>query len=137
LNLKKIASDDEIDIYENPLESRIKNYFITLHRCSKQIGNIKISYGATAIQMFGHISYEIDEKYRGHNYTFRALEMLKDEMLKRGLDYPTIAAYSNNLASIRIIEKLGGRIIRKAQNEFDFNIYQVRLKEQNKELIKK
>lgn len=137
LGYRKIATDEEIDIYENPVERGVKKYHITLHNVPKEIGSIKISYGATAIHRFGHIGYEIDEKYRGHNYTLRALEMLKDEMIEKGLLFPTIAAFPNNLPSIRIIENFGGKLIHEAQNRFDWNIYQVRLKEKTKELVKK
>lgn len=132
LAFRRIATDGEIDIYENPVERGVKQYHITLHDIPQEIGHIKISYGAHVIPRYGHIGYEIASKYRGHNYTSRALEMLVDEMIEKGLEEPTLAAFPHNLPSVHIIEKFGGNIIHEAKNKFDWNIYQVNLLEKRK-----
>lgn len=127
VDFKKIATDYEIDLYEAPYERGVKYYRITPHDVVKEIGFIKISYGANCIPRYGNIGYEIDERYRGNNYTIRALEMLVEEMMLRGLTKPTLAAKQSNIPSVRIIEKFGGKVIHQAQNQFDWNIYQVDL----------
>ena len=138
LTFRKIATDYEIDVFEEPHQRGVKYYHITLHDIPKEIGYIKVSYGANCVQKFGNIGYELDERYRGHNYTIKALEMLVDEMLSRGLEKPTIAAKPSNIPSVRIIEKFGGRIIYGSQNQFDWNIYQVDLsKKKGQTLMKK
>lgn len=129
LDYKLIATDYEIDIYENPVEKCVKYYRITPHGMFQEIGFIKISYGVAARPRMGNIGYEIDKNYRGHNYTIKALEMLVDEMLSKQLESPTIAAYPSNTPSVRIIEKFGGEVIHQAENKYDWNIYRVNLKQ--------
>lgn len=138
IDFKKVATDYEIDLYEAPYERGVKYYRITPHNVIKEIGFIKISYGAHCIPKYGHIGYEMDEKYRGNNYTIRALEMLVEEMMQRGLTKPTIAAKPSNIPSVRIIEKFGGIVIHQAINQFDWNIYQVDLEKKiGQKVIKK
>lgn len=127
VDFRIIATDYEIDVYDAPYERGVKHYHIAPHGIPREIGFIKISYGANCIPRFGNIGYEMDEKYRGNNYTLRALEMLVEEMMAHGLTRPTLAAKPDNLPSVRIIEKFGGETIHKAQNPFDWNIYQVDL----------
>lgn len=127
LKYRKIATDYEIDVYDEPYENGVKHYRITLHDIPMEIGFIKICYGATCIPRFGHIGYEMDQKYRGHNYTFKALNLLVEEMHERGLDKPTLAVRPENLPSVRVVEKFGGETIYEARNRFDWNLYQVDL----------
>lgn len=125
---KIIATDEELDIYENPIERSNKKYHITLHGIPREIGLIEICYDTTVVRSRGHIGYEMDERYRGNSYMSKALELLVDEMLSRNLDNPTLAVYPSNIPSIRTVEKFGGEIIHEAQNRFDWNIYRVDLK---------
>ena len=133
-----VATDYEIDVYEDPVERNVKHYRITPHNIPFEIGFIKVSYGVAAKPRIGNIGYEISSEYRGHNYTSKALELLVDEMLSKNLDNPTLAIYPHNIPSVRTAEKFGGVVIYQAQNKFDWNIYQVDLKSkrENKTLIR-
>ena len=136
-NFRKIATDYEIDIFEEPHQRGVKYYHITLHDIPLEIGYIKVSYGSNCIQKFGNIGYELDPKYRGHNYTIKALEMLVEEMLSRGLEKPTIAAKPTNIPSVKIIEKFGGEKIYESKNQFDWNVYQVDLSKKKGQIVLK
>lgn len=132
LSLKKIATDYEIDIYEdeNENEQEKKKYRITLHNIPKEIGNVTLTYGKKYKERYGHIAYRIEPEYQGHNYAFKALQLLINEIIKRGLDKPIISAFPNNIPSIKIIEKMGGELLHEAQGLFDWNIYQIDLLKQ-------
>ena len=134
---RKIATDYEIDVFEEPHQRGVKYYYIALHDVPKEIGYIKVSYGTNCVQKFGNIGYELDPKYRGNNYTIKALEMLVGEMLSMGLEKPTIAAKPSNIPSVRIIEKFGGEIIYQSKNQFDWNVYQVDLSPKKGQIVLK
>lgn len=139
LSSEKIASSDEIDLYEVNVSYATKHYKITLHNQFDVIGCIRVTYLRNITYKPGNIGYEIDEKYRGHNYTIKALEMLSDTILEKGLIKPILSAYPHNLASNHIIQKFGGNLIASRKNGFPYNVYEVDLlkkKDKNKLKIK-
>lgn len=107
LTSEKIATDDEIDIYETTQSHDTKRYKITLHNQLDVIGYIRVTYLKNVTMRQGNIGYEINEKYRGHNYTIRALEMLSDIIYEKGLSKPIISANIYNSTSNHIIQKFG------------------------------
>jgi tagatose 1,6-diphosphate aldolase len=58
----------------------------------------------------GHIGYAIDEKYRGHNYAAKALTLLKPFITYVINGSVLITCDSDNSASRRTIEKIGGEL---------------------------
>lgn len=127
LSLIKVASNDEIDIYVSPTERYIKNYIITLSGISQQIGLIQVIYEQEKQTKYGNVGYEIKRRYRGHHLTLKALELLSETLIENGMEKPIFAIRENNIASIKTIEKFGGCLIHKAQNDCDCNIYEVDL----------
>lgn len=71
------------------------------------VGKIVLRQGTNEQRYYdGHVGYSIDEKYRGHNYAFQAMQILKEEALKLGFDELIITCSPDNLPSKKIILKL-------------------------------
>ncbi|MDQ2713432.1 MAG: GNAT family N-acetyltransferase [Chloroflexota bacterium] len=62
-------------------------------------------------RFFGHIGYNIRPAQRGHGYVTRLLALLLDEARKFHLPGVSLAVEPENLASIRVIEKNGGKLL--------------------------
>lgn len=135
LSLPKVISTDELDIYVENKGFSHYIYHLTLHEDIKEIGHIRVTY-KECDDKFGNIGYEIKRQYQGCNFALKALELLEDEMIQRGLTKPIITAYPYNLPSIRTIEKFGGVLIREHDNLITYNKYQVDLLNKRQESIK-
>jgi len=59
----------------------------------------------------GHVGYVVDPRHRGRGFATQALRMIAEEARALGLVHIDLAAQADNLASIRTIEKAGGRQI--------------------------
>lgn len=105
-----IAENDEIEIkrFGNELEGM---YGIYLKGQGIKIGHIDYR-GYHASLITGDIGYIIDFKYHGHNYAYKALCMLSDYLYKNGVSDFYISVFTDNIPSVKTIEKYGGRIIR-------------------------
>ena len=132
LSLPKVVSTDELDIYaENKGFSRYI-YHLMLHGDTKEIGHIRVTY-KECDDKYGNIGYEIKKQYQGHGFALKALELLQDEMIQKGLTSPIITAYPHNLPSIRTIEKFGGVLVPESYNLVNYNKYQVDLLKKKEE----
>ncbi len=81
------------------------------------IGNISIGkitlrlgYNETTLSN-GHVGYEIDQEYQGHNYSYYALEMIKVLAMDHGFRYLLVSTTVDNTQSQRTIAKAGGKIL--------------------------
>lgn len=105
-----------------------------------EIGRITLRSGDDINHMYdGHIGYGIEKEYRGHNYSYLACLLLKDIMINKGYDHVILTCDPNNIASRKIIEKLGALFLEKRtipkqlrkyypNNEKERLIYKWRLK---------
>lgn len=59
----------------------------------------------------GHIGYTIYPEYQGHHYSYDACLLLKEKYLSLGYDHVLITCDPDNLASKKIIERLGASFI--------------------------
>jgi len=59
----------------------------------------------------GHIGYDIRPSRRGKGYATKMLAMALDEARTRGLTWVLITVAGSNRASIRVVEKNGGRFM--------------------------
>ncbi len=101
-------TDKEIDIYLEKREG--KPYFrghIKQHGSPYEIGNIEYR-GKTNSTLLGDIGYNIDSKFRGNNYAYKALILIAPLILSYGIDDVIICAHKNNIPSCKTIEKFGG-----------------------------
>jgi predicted acetyltransferase len=80
------------------------------------VGHINFRVGDTRhVKMCaGHIGYEILPKYRGSSYSYYACKALVP-LIKRHYDHVVITVDPFNLASIRIIERLGATYINEIE----------------------
>jgi predicted acetyltransferase len=97
----------------------------------KEVGRIVLREGNDSDRYFdGHIGYHIDKEFRGHNYSYQACLLLKNHIHK---DHVIITCDPHNIASKKIIEKLGCEFIeRKA---IPTHLKKVFTKEEKEKLI--
>ena len=106
-----IASSDELDIkrFGNDIEAM---YGIYLKNQGIKIGHIDYR-GYHTSPITGDIGYVIDYRFNGHNYAYKALCLLADYLSRNNISDFYISVFSDNIPSIKTIEKYGGVIIRK------------------------
>lgn len=80
------------------------------------VGHINFRVGDTRhVKMCaGHIGFEILPKYRGNLYSYYACKALAP-FIKKHYDHVVLTTDPSNLASIRIIEKLGAKFINEIE----------------------
>ena len=61
--------------------------------------------------VLGHIGFSVVPWKRRRGYASRALEMLLPEAKKEGLDYVELTTDETNIASRRVIEANGGKLV--------------------------
>lgn len=108
---KPTLSDGEIDIYLTMInEGPAFKGIIFLHNSPVEIGNIEYR-GVTDYQWLGDIGYNIKKPFRGHNYAYKALSLIKEKILSFGINQVTITTHNDNIPSQKTIEKFGGKRI--------------------------
>lgn len=96
-------TDGIIDLYRDHLS----HFTITKHNETIPIGAIE--YFNTTKSIPGNISYEINKEFRGHHYALRALKLIGEALLNKGIKKIFITASSEkNYPSIKTIESFGG-----------------------------
>ena len=80
---------------------------------NQKIGAIKLRPKLTSElrEYGGHIEYEVAKKFRGNNYVARSCVLLFPLMKKLKIDPIIITCDPANIASIKTIEKIGGKLI--------------------------
>ena len=120
-----VAMSNKIDLrtIENDICTK---YYIFLHETDICIGEIGYR-GYHNESIFGDVGYSIDEEYRGNNYSYEALLLLSDWLLKNGIDSFIITVNKNNIPSIKIIEKYGGLLLGEEGEILKYECKTVRL----------
>jgi len=99
-------------------------YDIILKDVNETIGKISIRLGENYHSYYnGHVGYEIDEDYRGHNYAFVALQMVLDIARDYGMQRVYITCNDDNIASYKTIEKLAVELVGKVIPPKDYFAY--------------
>lgn len=103
-NWKLVGNDGIIDLFK-PTPTVDGPYFIFFHDLSIEIGEItyRPEYSNT---LYGDISYEIDEKYRGKSFALNGLLLLVPYLKENGVDKIRISSFESNVASIKTLENL-------------------------------
>lgn len=78
----------------------------------------------------GHIAYNIRPSQRGKGYAIRQLGLVLEEAHKRRLSFVTLTVENENPASVRVIQKHGGKLLQEIENPLG-----VRVSEQNGTLV--
>lgn len=83
-------------------------YDIYEKKSNKKVGKISIRIGDNYHSYFnGHIGYEIDEQFRGNNYSYYASKLVLQVADEYGMKRIYLTCNESNIASRRIIEELG------------------------------
>ena len=99
---KRDETDEECGI--------VDSYSFDIYECaSKQYaGYVSIRIGESAqLYYLGHIGYRIEKPLRGHNYAYRACELLIPFIQKLRIDNLVITTDPTNTASVKTCEHLG------------------------------
>ncbi len=97
------------------LQSCVQAYVFEMYlsNTNRKIGVIKLRPKLTPElrEYGGHIEYEVAEKFRGNNYAARSCKLLFPLMKKLKINSTIITCDPSNIASIKTIEKIGGKLI--------------------------
>jgi len=95
----------------DPIRNWVPASYFTICRVSDDMPvgkcDFRIGYN-TGTYWGGNIGYEIDAEYRGNGYAGAAAELLFMLAHRYGMPYVTVAVNTENRASQRVCEKLGG-----------------------------
>ena len=98
---------------EDPIKNYVPAYHFDIVVGYEHIGEVNLRIGHTkALYYGGHIGYNVDEKHRGKGYAVRACQLLKNIALKHEVKQLFISNRYDNVASIRVCQKLGAKYIR-------------------------
>lgn len=130
LNQFPAYSNGVLDLYLDESADKVgkvsENYNITLTGEKRFIGYVRVTYDNMSDNFLGNIGYELKREFRGNGYMLQALEILREPMLKKGLEKPVITVQSDNIPSVRTIEKFGGK---KLDKDEWYDSYEVDLEE--------
>jgi len=91
-----------------------------------RIGTIALRLGFNDMTMIhGHIGYSIDEGYRGHGYSYYALQLIIQLAKLHGYRHLLVTCDPNNLSSIKSVLKAGGNLIEENRAVPKDHIYYV------------
>ncbi|ERJ11297.1 GNAT family N-acetyltransferase [Haloplasma contractile] len=118
LNLiKTVNAEDEFDLL--PFY-----YFEILTHQNELVGKISFRIGFNEYTIYnGNIGYEIDQKYRGNNYSLNALKLLKPLIKFHNQHTIFITTNSDNIASNKIAKKANGNLVGKFTVEEDHKFF--------------
>ncbi len=101
-----------LNFYERDLTEDIPYYCFHIMLANEPIGKITLRLGFNEYTFIhGHIGYGIASRFRGHNYSFYALEMIKELAREHGFRKLVITTDSRNEQSIHTVLKSGGELI--------------------------
>ncbi len=82
---------------------------------NQEIGRIVFRLGSNTDHYYdGHIGYSIDPEYRGQAKSYQACLLLQDIIKQHGYSEVIITCSPDNLASKKIIQKLGAKYLETA-----------------------
>jgi len=111
-------TNEEIDLIKTSSTEGLR-YKIVIHNTSIEIGYIEYRGYHYDINL-GDIGYNISPEYRGNNYAYKAVCLLSELLIKNGIKDFWITSLSDNLASLKIIEKFGGECLGNSDNIFKY-----------------
>ena len=102
-----------------PEKKYVPAYDFAICKGSEKVGeiNLRIGYGGfgpdeSSLYYGGQIGYGIDEQYRGNGYAVRACRLLLPVAKAHGMIKLLITNNVTNVASKRVCEKLGAKLVR-------------------------
>lgn len=100
-------------------------YEIVLHNTNTKVGEIDLRLKMNEkMYFYGHVGYNIIEKYRGHNYSYHACRILFTiAKNKYHLNELILTCNPDNVASYKTLLKLNGELVEVAQVPRDHELY--------------
>lgn len=90
-------------------------YIYQIIEGTEEIGRIVFRLGSNSDHYYdGHIGYSIHPEYRGQAKSYQACELLRGIIKKQGYTEVIITCSPDNLASKKIIQKLGAKYLETA-----------------------
>lgn len=95
------------------------------------VGKISIRIGNNYHSYYnGHIGYEIDKEYRGNNYSYKACKLVLQVAKAHDMGELILTCDESNIASYKIIEKLGAELIEIVKPPKDYFAYRENMEKQ-------
>ena len=89
-----------------------------------KIGKISFRIGHNYHSYYnGNVGYEIDEAYRGKNYSFLACKLILQVAKYHNMDKIYFSCNYDNIASYKIIEKLSAKLVEEVVPPKDYIFY--------------
>lgn len=102
IEIRKLSSD----------KYKYEIYLRSTYECIGEIDYRKFH----ASGYMGDVGYHIYKEFRGNGYAYQALELLGEKLYEDNIPNFVISAEDDNIASIKIIEKYGGKLKEKYDN---------------------
>lgn len=106
-----VKSNGIIDLRYLYLDSK-NVYGIYMHNTDTCVGNINYR-GQHTNDFHGDIGYVVEEEYRGNGYAYQALALLGEKLYEDGISDFWVGIYDHNIASIKTVQKYGGKLIKR------------------------
>lgn len=101
-------------------------YYQILRKSDNQpLGKISLRIGHNYHSYYnGNMGYEVDEAFRGNHYSLRAAKLLLPAARAHGMTFLHVTCREENIASSKIIERLGGELLEIVKQPEDYLYYQ-------------
>ncbi len=106
-------------------------YYYDIYVNNTAVGKISIRIGNNYHSYYnGNIGYEIDKKYRGNNYSYKACKLVLQVAKAHDVDELILTCDESNIASYKTIEKLGAELIEIVKTPKDYFAYRENMEKQ-------
>ncbi len=128
-----------IGFFNTNVEDRVPYYQFQIISGNTVVGQIALRVGfSELILIHGHVAYEIDKAYQGHQYGYHALEMIKKLAKDHGYQTIIVTCAPDNEYSQNTVQRAQGRLLIRdypvpKHHVYDFlgirtlNIYELKL----------
>ena len=100
----------------DPEKGWVPMYEFDIYADGERVGDCRLRIGySEGMYYSGQIGYVVDEAHRGKNYSLRACRLLAQMARHHKMVKLLITNDDGNVASYRICEKLGAKLVRKAE----------------------
>lgn len=134
-NKYDFLTDDEITLkisgkYSGD-EELLPFYYYDIFLDDRFIGRISMRIGSNFNSYYnGNIGYEIEEKFRGNNYAFRACKLVLPIAKAHGMNEIILTCDEDNIPSYKTIEKLGAELVQITKPPEAYFAYRENMKKQ-------
>jgi len=101
-----------IGFFNTNVEDHVPYYAFQIISGSKIVGKIALRIGySELILIHGHVGYEIEKEYQGHQYGYHALEMIKKLAKDHGYQAIIVTSSVDNDRSKKTVMRAKGEIL--------------------------